>query len=181
MLQKVTQATPFAFGEIELSQTVFIDGVPYATRRAVGEWLEYADPQKAIDKILERNLHIEAHSVPVRLTGTDGKNYETRVYHPIGFLLMVMESGQPKAHEMKAAVAEFVWSFAGPRQLGFRERDSLLRQRRQLVLDLTKLRDAFGRQALMADLRQVSLSLGLPLPDVAWLGKDADQLQLPGL
>ncbi|NHQ81536.1 hypothetical protein HA051_08110 [Chromobacterium vaccinii] len=181
MLQKVAQATPFAFGEIELSQTVFIDGVPYATRRAVGEWLEYADPQKSIDKILERNPHIGTHAIPVRLTGMTGQNYDTSAYHPIGFLLIVMESGQPKAHVMKAAVAEFVWSFAGPRQLGFRERDSLLRQRRQLVLDLTRLRDAFGRAALLADLRQVSLSLGLPLPDVTWLGKDADQLQLPGV
>ncbi|MEN6082807.1 hypothetical protein [Chromobacterium piscinae] len=181
MLQKVAQATPFAFGEIELSQTVFIEGVPYVTRRAVGEWLEYEDPIRGISKILDRNLHIDAHSVVVKLTTTDGKNYDTSVYHPIGFLLIVMESGQPKAHEMKAAVAEFVWSFAGPRQLGFRERDSLLRQRRQLVLDLTRLRDAFGRAALLADLRQVSLSLGLPLPDVTWLGKDADQLQLPGV
>jgi len=52
-----------------------------------GEWLEYADPQNAVDQVLGRNPHIENYSVPVKLSGTDGKIYDTKVYHPIGFLL----------------------------------------------------------------------------------------------
>lgn len=111
-----TEVTPFHWGDIALSETVFIEGAPHATRFAVGEWLEYADPQNAIDVILGRNPHIKTHSVPVKLTGTDGKKYDTKVYHPIGFLLIVMESGQPKAQQMKQAVAEFVWHFAGPKR-----------------------------------------------------------------
>lgn len=174
-----TQLTPFVYGDIALSEVEFIDGIPHTTRRAIGEWLEYADPQNAIDVILKRNPHLSAYSVPVKLTGTDGKNYDGFVYHPIGFLLIVMESGQPKAHAMKAAVAEFVWRFAGPQKMTFRDRDASLKHRRNLLLDLGKTRDAFVRQALLTDLREISLALGMPLPDVALLGKDAEQMALP--
>ena len=73
---------PFSWGEISLSQTVQINGIPHVTRRAVGEWLEYAEPRKAIDKLVERNQHIEKRSVTVNMTATDGKNYDMKVYHP---------------------------------------------------------------------------------------------------
>jgi len=54
---------------------VYRDGIPHATRAAIGEWLEYADPQKAIDKLLERNrgaLDISGDSQligPLRMAG----------------------------------------------------------------------------------------------------------------
>lgn len=127
---------------------------------------------------MERNPHIQAWSVPVKLTGTDGKNYDTFVYHPIGFLLIVMESGQPRAHEMKQAVAEFVWRYAGPRNMSFKEETELLKLRRVILADLGKNRDAFVQQALMADLQRISLTIGLPVPDLKFLGTDSKQLVL---
>jgi hypothetical protein len=171
----------FIWGDIALSQVVYLDGVPHATRAAIGEWLEYEFPAQAMAKILERNSYIDAHSVVVSLTTTDGKNYDTFCYHPIGFLLIVMESGQPKAQAMKQAVAEFVWHFAGPRKVNFKERESLLKLRRNLINDLAKTKDAFCQQALLTDLREGSLAGGLPVPDIAFLGKNADQLALPGV
>lgn len=171
----------FIWGDIALSQVVYIDGVPHATRAAIGEWLEYEDPIRAISKLLERNTYIDEHSVVVKLTATDGKNYDTTVYHPIGFLLIVMESGQPKAQAMKQAVAEFVWHFAGPRKASFKERAELLKLSRNLLNDLAKTKDAFVRNALITSLREVHLELGQPLPDIALLGKDANQLALPGV
>lgn len=176
-----TETTPFHWGEIALAETVFIDGAPHATRYAIGDWLEYADPQNAMDVILKRNSYIEAHSVPVKLTGTDGKNYDTKVYHPIGFLLIVMESGQPKAQAMKQAVAEFVWHFAGPRKMSFKERTELLKLSRTITNDLGKTKDAFVRDVLLNHLREVHLTMGQPLPDIARLGKNIDQLALPGV
>ena len=171
--------SPFVWGEIALSQVVHLEGVPHVTRRAIGEWLEYADAQKGIDNILTRNPHIEAHGIPLNLRGMDGaRDYETEVFHPIGFLLIVMESGQPKAHAMKAAVAEFVWRFAGPQRLSETRRGVLMKLRLQLLDRLGTVKDAFVRTALLGDLREVSLSLGLPVPDVALLGKDARQLAL---
>ena len=176
-----TEISNFIWGDIALSQVAYVDGIPHATRAAIGEWLEYADPQKGIDNLLDRNSYIEAHSVPLKLTATDGKNYDTFVYHPIGFLLIVMESGQPKAIEMKQAVAKFVWHFAGPSKLMPKERMELLKLRRTLLNDLGKTKDAFVRQALLADLAEVSLRLGLHVPDVTLLGKDANQIALPGV
>lgn len=176
-----TEISAFNWGGIALSQVVFIDGAPHATNTAIGEWLEYAEPRKAINKILERNTYIDAHSVDVSLTSTDGKNYDTKVYHPIGFLLIVMESGQPKAQDMKQAVAEFVWHFAGPRKMSFKERTELLKLSRTILSDLGKTKDAFVRDALVAHLREVYLALGQPMPDIARLGKNVDQLALPGV
>lgn len=179
---KSTETTPFNWGEIALNETVFIDGAPHATRFAIGEWLEYADPQNAMDVILKRNPYIECHSIPVKLTGMDGaRDYETTVYHPIGFLLIVMESGQPKAQAMKQAVAEFVWHFAGPRKMSFKERMELLKISCAITGKLGETSDAFVRDVLIAHLREVHLSLGAPLPDLARLGKDIDQLALPGV
>lgn len=167
-----TTPMPFTWGDIELSQTVFVDGVPHPTRAAIGEWLEYADPQNAMDKILARNPHIDGHSIPVNLSGMTGQNYATKVYHPIGFLLIVMESGQPKAQAMKVAVAEFVWRFAGPRKHDARELAKLRDQRINILTKLDKAAKPFVRDALLADLRDVSLTLGIEVPDVQLLNRD---------
>lgn len=172
-----TELAPFAWGDISLSQTTYVNGAPCATRAAIGEWLGYADPQKAVDKILERNPHIERHGIPVKLTGMDGaREYDATVYHPIGFLLIVMESGTDKAKAMKAAVAEFVWRFAGPQDLTRKERLELLKHRRVLLNDLAKTGDHTLREALITDLRDVSLVLGTPVPAAL-----RPALRLPGI
>lgn len=173
------QPTPFTWGEIALSQTVLINGVPHATRAAIGEWLEYEYPTQAITRILERNSHIEKHSTVVKLTTVDDKNRDVSAYHPIGFLLIVMESGQPKAQAMKVAVAEFVWHFAGPRKMSFKEEMELMKLQRVLTNDLGKSKDAFVRQMLTERLSRVCLSLGQAMPDIKQIGKNADQLELP--
>lgn len=160
-----TELTPFSWGGIDLSQTTYINGVPCPTRQAIGEWLEYSDPQNAIDVILKRNPHINRHGIPVNLSGVLGtQEYETQVYHPIGFMLIVMESSQPKAKAMKEAVAEFVWRFAGPQDMTRKERLELLKHRRLLLSDLAKTGDQALREALVTDLKEVSLTLGVPVP-----------------
>ena len=178
----IQTTAPFIWKEIALSEVVFVDGVPHTTRRAIGEWLEYADPQKAIDNILARNPHLEIHTIPLNLRGMDGvRDYETSVFHPIGFLLIVMESGQPRAHAMKAAVAEFVWRYAGPRTLSFKEVAELRKQRAALFAQLERCRDSFVLEGLMHDLREVSLDLGSPVPAENLLGANPRQKALPGV
>jgi len=173
------QPVAFKWGEIELSQAVFVDGVPHVTRVAMGDWLEYAQPQNAIDIILSRNLHIEHYSVPVKLTGTDGKIYTTKVYHPIGFLLTVMESGQPKATAMKVAVAEFVWHFAGGRKMSSKQETDLVKLQFSIVKELVNMKDVFGRTILLERLGRICLELGQQMPDVKLLGQDVKQGELP--
>lgn len=176
-----TRVTSFEWGDIELSQTVLIDNIPHVTRAAVGEWLEYTYPQNAIDIVLRRNPHVENYSVPVNLTGTDGKKYDTRVYHPIGFLLLVMESGQPKAKAMKVAVAEFVWYFAKPKNLGFKEKMELQRYQLSLCTQLSRSKDSLVHQVLLERLKEVCLELGQTMPDPALLGQDISQPALEGM
>jgi prophage antirepressor-like protein len=126
-----TPLQPFRYDAIEMSEACYINGDPHFTRRAIGQWLEYNYPQKAVDKILERNPHINQFSVAVNLTATDGKTYEYRVFNPIGFQLIVFESAQPKAKKYKVAVAKLVWAYMkgelklkddrGSEDLGYRE------------------------------------------------------------
>ena len=177
-----TQPTPFVWNEIALSEVVLIDGAPHTTRRAIGEWLEYADPQKAIDKLLERNTHIQIHGIPVKLTGMGGaRDYETEVFHPIGFLLIVMESGQPRAHEMKAAVAEFVWSFVTPHRLNFREMDALIKRRADLRRELAGCTEPGAAQDAYSDYLQLSALLNSAAAPMACLAPCLRQKALPGV
>ena len=173
-----SQITPFVWGDISLSETLIIDGIPHATKPAMGEWLEYGDPRDAINKIIERNPHLRRWSTAVKLTAVDGKNRDTEVFHPVGFLLIVMESGQPRAHAMKQAVAEFVHQFVGRKPMSHKERVELLKLRRTLLNDLAKTKDAFIQQAMMADLQEISLAIGQPLPALHLLGTDVKQLAL---
>lgn len=170
----------FHWGEIALSQVVDIDGTPHSTKQAIGEWLDYLEPRKSINKIIERNSHIEHYSVGVNLTSTDGKNYDTRVYHPIGFLLIVMESGQPKAQEMKVAVAEFVWAFCGSRDLPVKERNSYLNEIERLTESLVNTKNAMLFKQRHAQLQYYCSMARWPMPDLTMRTAGVEQLPLLG-
>lgn len=72
----------------------------WMTRKQIGEALEYADPQKAIDKIHERNKErLDRFSVTVKLGGTDGKKYDTYLYSAKGVYEICRWSQQPKANQ----------------------------------------------------------------------------------
>ena len=172
----------FTYGDIALSQAVLIDEVPYVTRQAIGEFLDYEDPIRAISKLLERNPHIDEHSVVVKLTTTDGKNYETNVYHPIGFLLIVMESGQPKAKDKKVEVAEFVWHFSNPgtERLSPKERRLIQSRISTLTMQMSKTKDALVLTQLHKELRNLCDKTGEDYPNMSLLGQDFKQAVLPG-
>lgn len=135
-MASVNQAlVPFIHNEIQLKEACWIGDEPYFTRRAVGEWLGYRNPQKKIDEIIRKNPHIKQFSVTPRLGATDGKEYETEVYNPIGLQLIVFESHQPKAKAFKIAVAHLVYAYMkgelkAPRDI---ERHRLYLQIREIV------------------------------------------------
>ncbi len=169
---------PFHWGQIDLNAAVFIDGIPHITKIAVGEWLEYAEPRLSINKILERNAYIDAYSTEVKLTSVDGKNRGTKVYHPIGFLLLVMESGQPKAQAMKVAVAEFVWHFAGPVNVSEKERNGYIREIERLTDKLVACKDAMLYKQTWFTLQHYCRLAAWPMPELQLLGTAPDQLTL---
>jgi hypothetical protein len=55
----------------------------------------------------------------------------------------------------------------------------LMDLRRIHINQIVKSRDAFVRQALIANLRRISQWLDMPLPDLALIGKSPDQLAQP--
>lgn len=174
------QPAPFVWGDISLTQAVFLDGIPHATRLAIGEWLEYSHPKQAIANIIERNPYIEDYATVLNLRTVDNANREISVYHPIGFLLIVMESGQPKAQAMKQAIAAFVWHFAGPQLISHKERVQLRNQRINILAKLDKASSAFVCRELVDDLRSVSLALGQAVGDPSSL-PGLSQQALPGV
>lgn len=91
-----------------MKESCWIEGKPYFTRRAIGEFLEYGHPDRAIHKITERHSHIDQFSVLVNLTSTDGKIYEQRVYDPIGLQLIINKSDKPQAVKFQIIVAHLV-------------------------------------------------------------------------
>ncbi len=106
----------FQFEGVKLKEACWISGKPYFTRRTIGEWLEYNHPREAINKIVQRNPHINdpRWSTGVNLTSVEGDREvvrEVRVYDPVGLQLIIFESRQPKAIAYKVAVANLVWSY----------------------------------------------------------------------
>ncbi len=104
----------FSYEGIRLKESCWIEGKPYFTMLAIGEWLEYKFPQQAIVKIIERNPHINQFRTVVKLTTVEGTRNVTReveVYDPIGLQLIINKSNQPKAIAFQVAVAHLVYDY----------------------------------------------------------------------
>jgi phage antirepressor YoqD-like protein len=94
------------FGSIACDFWQDRNGEIWMTREQIGRALEYAFPQEAIQKIHERNSdRLDKFSVQVKLTSTDGKQYNTIVYSPKGIYEICRFSRQPKAD----AFMDWVW------------------------------------------------------------------------
>lgn len=172
----------FQWGDIALSQTLMIDNVPHATGTSIAEWLGYVDPRAAISKLVNRNEYIKNYSVATTLVATDGKSYQKIVYHPIGFLLIVMESAQPKAKAMKEAVAHFVFHYSeATRKRADMTTSQILAITKTIVAiasQLASTKNAMVYKVLEARLLHLSDLIGDMQPDLSLLTKKPDQLAL---
>lgn len=135
--QTETNIIPFSFQGMALRESCWIDGKPYFTRRAIGEFLGYERPRAAIHHILTRNPYILKYRTVVNLTTVEASptvsNLETvggqqtvvksttvevgrtvsrelEVFDPIGLQCIFFESHQPKAIQYKVAAAELIWA-----------------------------------------------------------------------
>jgi len=183
------QLSNFTYGEIALSETILINGIPHMTRQAIGEWLEYEQPQKSIDKILARNPHIESYSIPANLAGMVAQRaYETMVYHPIGFLLIVMESRQPKAKKKKVEVAEFVWHFSNtgkalavPEDISPKDYRAILSRITNLTSKITKIKDAMDHKQTWLEITVLCDTIAMPYPAIEFMRKHFKQVEKLGV
>jgi hypothetical protein len=107
MTNELTKVLMTHFGSLEID-VVQADGQPEPgiTRKQLGEMLEYADPQKAIENIHARNKErLDQFSVTLKMRATDGKSYDTVVYGFKGVLEICRYSNQPNAD----AVMDWAW------------------------------------------------------------------------
>lgn len=87
------------FGKIKCSVYSDKQGNILMTREQIGRALGYKNPQNAIDKIHKRNKErLDKFSVIDKLSGTDGKKYDTVLYTRKGVYEICRFSHQPKAN-----------------------------------------------------------------------------------
>ena len=76
------------------------NGEIWMTREQIGKSLEYGNPSDAIKNIHLRNKErLDKFSVQVKLSGTDGKQYNTFLYSAKGVYEVCRFSKQPKAND----------------------------------------------------------------------------------
>lgn len=158
---------PFSFQGVALRESCWIDGVPYFTYRAIGEFLGYNDPYRQVLRLVKRNPYILNFRTVVNLTTVEGgrtvlklgtveggRNVTRKldVFDPIGLQCIFFESHQPKAIQYKIAVANLVWAMVngklkpskwskkGDLVSAARQILSLPegRKRRELIIDLSR-------------------------------------------
>lgn len=130
---------PFTFQGMALRESCWIDGVPYFTSRAIGEFLEYKDPMRKINHLVKRNPYLLDFRTVLKLSTVEGSRTVTNlvtveggrtgvnltpvergrtvtrdlyVFDPIGLQCIFFESHQSKAIQYKIAVAHLVWAIA---------------------------------------------------------------------
>lgn len=115
-LMPVSQSAfmPFVFEGMALKESCWMNGKPYFTYRAIGEFLEYEHPDRSIHNLVKRNPHILTFRTFIKLMSVEGSRNVTReveVVDPIGLQLVINKSNQPKAIAFQVAAAHLVYAF----------------------------------------------------------------------
>ena len=117
------------------------------TREQIGSALEYKFPSDSIRTIHDRNQdRLDKFSVSIKLSGTDGKLYDTYVYNARGVYEICRFSRQPKAD----AFMDWAWdviesirktgSYSKPTKFPWADdMNKALRQDAKLTKDLSKV------------------------------------------
>jgi len=94
------------FGNVKCDFWEDDNGNILLTRKQIGQALEYADPQKAIDNLHAKHAdRLDNFSVTLKVRGADGKMYDTTLYTVKGVMEICRWSQQPKAN----AFMDWVW------------------------------------------------------------------------
>ena len=96
------------FGDIRAD--VYSNGEDmFMTINQLADCLEYLG-RDGVEKIIERNPYLKnkEFSVAYRLSATDGKQYNTRVFTEDGIYEVTMISSQPKAKEFRAWIRQVI-------------------------------------------------------------------------
>jgi len=98
------------FGEVKCDFYTNEKQIPYMTSKQLGTALEYADPQKGVDNLINRNDYLKSSefSATLKMRGTDSKEYETRVFTEDGIYEVTMLAKTEKAKTFRAWVRKIL-------------------------------------------------------------------------
>jgi prophage antirepressor-like protein len=171
----------FAFEETHNVRIVLENNEPLFNANDVCEVLELTNSRKAVDD------HVDEDDVTKReVIDSLGRTQEANFITEAGLYSLIFGSEKPEAKVFKRWVTHDL--LPQLRKVGYygtlelKERISLGNQMLGIVDRLAKSGgDLFIRRALMDRLREICLLLGQSTPDVALLGKNANQPALPGV
>lgn len=100
---------PFQYQGIAIQESCWIDGTPFFTGRAIGEWIEAKHPDRYVHQLVSRHSYIKECSINIKLPCTaDGKKYDVDAYDITGLTWIMMASKLPKATNYQIAYAQFI-------------------------------------------------------------------------
>lgn len=94
---------------INEEEVIIQDGIVYMNTESIGRALGYTSPKDAIFKIYQRHQdELDNYSVKVKMTSTDGKSYNQRLFTEEGIYIISMLANTDKAKVFRAELAKFL-------------------------------------------------------------------------
>lgn len=94
---------------IREKEIIMHDGIICMNAESIGRALGYAAPKESVLKIYQRNQdELDNYSVKVKMTSTDGKSYNQRVFTEEGIYIISMLANTDKAKAFRAELAKFL-------------------------------------------------------------------------
>lgn len=94
---------------IKEKDIIMYDSTICMTAESIGRALGYAAPKDSIFKIYHRNKEeLDSYSVMVKLSTTDGKSYNQRVFTEEGIYIISMLANTDKAKKFRAELANLL-------------------------------------------------------------------------
>ncbi|WP_058301790.1 BRO family protein [Gorillibacterium timonense] len=92
------------FGSLDVDVWQGESGEMFMTAKQLGEAIGYADPQKGMDNLVDRNpqLRNKEFSVTLKLRGSDEKQYDTRLFNEDGIYEATMLARTDRASQFRS-------------------------------------------------------------------------------
>ncbi|MCL1939560.1 MAG: Bro-N domain-containing protein [Desulfovibrionaceae bacterium] len=164
------------------------------TAEEIGRHLGYSDPAEAVGRLFRRNRNeLKLYAVPVKLTATDGKAYDTRLFTEEGVYILSMLARTNEAKKFRARVALLLRRLRGEamaravelareaaleqgRQTGRKE--ALATRRRDSPAYRALIRRALRYRGLGLELREIGKLMDCSHQKIFYMLKDAALLGL---
>lgn len=94
---------------INEKEIIMQDGIICMNAESIGKALGYVTPKESVLKIYQRHQdELDNYSVKVKMTSTDGKAYNQRIFNEEGIYIISMLANTDKAKAFRAELAKFL-------------------------------------------------------------------------